>query len=174
MLRLDLLLYDSARRLRIDVLIGHMRAFAASLDMEDPRAGQLRDAATRLLLLKSEIETLLTSHDNWQRIDEDLWICELMKQLQFTPSTSEARRLVSQGAVRIAGPGTDARWCNAALVDAFAERCPTRPGPVPPDAITAPDFPKVTRSILQHRQELKVRATVGGIAYPIEKLSRLQ
>jgi tyrosyl-tRNA synthetase len=37
------------------------------------------------------------------RIQEDLWICELMKQLQFTPSTSEARRLVSQGAVRVDG-----------------------------------------------------------------------
>jgi len=37
------------------------------------------------------------------RIAEALWICELMKQLQFTPSTSEARRLVSQGAVRVDG-----------------------------------------------------------------------
>ena len=37
------------------------------------------------------------------RIAEDLWICELMKQLQFTRSTSEARRLVSQGAVRVDG-----------------------------------------------------------------------
>ena len=37
------------------------------------------------------------------RIDRDLWICELMKQLSFTPSTSEARRLVSQGAVRVDG-----------------------------------------------------------------------
>jgi len=37
------------------------------------------------------------------RIAEDLWICELMKQLQFTPSTSEARLLVSQGAVRVDG-----------------------------------------------------------------------
>ena len=37
------------------------------------------------------------------RIAEDLWICELMKQLQFTSSNSEARRLVSQGAVRVDG-----------------------------------------------------------------------
>ena len=37
------------------------------------------------------------------RIAEELWICELMKQLQFTTSTSEARRLVSQGAVRVDG-----------------------------------------------------------------------
>ncbi len=37
------------------------------------------------------------------RIQEDLWICELMKQLQFTPSISEARRLIGQGAVRVDG-----------------------------------------------------------------------
>ena len=37
------------------------------------------------------------------RIAEDIWICELMKQLNFAPSTSEARRLVSQGAVRVDG-----------------------------------------------------------------------
>ena len=37
------------------------------------------------------------------RIAEDLWICELMKQLNFAPSTSEARRLLSQGAVRVDG-----------------------------------------------------------------------
>jgi tyrosyl-tRNA synthetase len=37
------------------------------------------------------------------RIAEELWICELMKQLKFAPSTSEARRLVSQGGVRVDG-----------------------------------------------------------------------
>ena len=37
------------------------------------------------------------------RIAEDLWVCELMKQLQFATSTSEARRLLSQGAVRVDG-----------------------------------------------------------------------
>jgi tyrosyl-tRNA synthetase len=37
------------------------------------------------------------------RIERDLWICELMKQLRFATSTSEARRLVSQGAVRVDG-----------------------------------------------------------------------
>ena len=37
------------------------------------------------------------------RIAEDIWICELMKQLKFAPSNSEARRLVSQGAVRVDG-----------------------------------------------------------------------
>ncbi len=37
------------------------------------------------------------------RIAEDLWVCELMKQLRFASSTSEARRLLSQGAVRVDG-----------------------------------------------------------------------
>jgi tyrosyl-tRNA synthetase len=37
------------------------------------------------------------------RLADELWICELMKQLKFAPSTSEARRLVGQGAVRVDG-----------------------------------------------------------------------
>src|SRR5271170_151757 len=42
------------------------------------------------------------------RLADELWICELMKQLKFVPSTSEARRLISQGAVRVDGePVTD-------------------------------------------------------------------
>jgi tyrosyl-tRNA synthetase len=37
------------------------------------------------------------------RVDGEIWICELMKQLGFVASTSEARRLVGQGAVRVDG-----------------------------------------------------------------------
>jgi tyrosyl-tRNA synthetase len=37
------------------------------------------------------------------KLADELWICELMKQLKFVPSTSEARRLVGQGAVRVDG-----------------------------------------------------------------------
>ncbi len=37
------------------------------------------------------------------RLADELWICELIKQLKFAPSTSEARRLVGQGAVRVDG-----------------------------------------------------------------------
>lgn len=42
----------------------------------------------------------------------DLWICQLLKQIGFAPSTSEARRLVSQGAVRVDGKpvGLDFRF----------------------------------------------------------------
>ena len=45
------------------------------------------------------------------KVNEALWICELMKQLRFAPSTSEARRLLSQGAVRVDGaPVTDVNF----------------------------------------------------------------
>ncbi|MGH7814801.1 MAG: tyrosine--tRNA ligase [Candidatus Binataceae bacterium] len=37
------------------------------------------------------------------RIADEMWICELMKQIAFTPSTNEARRLIGQGAVRVDG-----------------------------------------------------------------------
>jgi tyrosyl-tRNA synthetase len=37
------------------------------------------------------------------RIERDMWICELMKQFRFAPSTNEARRLIGQGAVRVDG-----------------------------------------------------------------------
>jgi tyrosyl-tRNA synthetase len=42
------------------------------------------------------------------KLADELWICELMKQLKFVSSTSEARRLIGQGAVRVDGePVTD-------------------------------------------------------------------
>jgi tyrosyl-tRNA synthetase len=37
------------------------------------------------------------------KLADQLWICELMKQLRFASSTSDARRLVGQGAVRVDG-----------------------------------------------------------------------
>lgn len=37
------------------------------------------------------------------KLAQDLWICELIKQLRFASSTSEARRLLGQGAVRVDG-----------------------------------------------------------------------
>ncbi len=42
----------------------------------------------------------------------DVWICHLLKQVGFASSTSEARRLVSQGAVRVDGApvGIDFRF----------------------------------------------------------------
>src|SRR5208282_4584887 len=37
------------------------------------------------------------------RIAQELWVCELMKQLRFASSTTEARRLIGQGAVKVDG-----------------------------------------------------------------------
>jgi tyrosyl-tRNA synthetase len=37
------------------------------------------------------------------KLSQSLWVCELMKQLGFASSTSEARRLLGQGAVRVDG-----------------------------------------------------------------------
>jgi len=43
---------------------------------------------------------------------DDVWICQLVKDVKFAPSTSEARRLVAQGAVRVDGQqvGIDYRF----------------------------------------------------------------
>jgi tyrosyl-tRNA synthetase len=38
---------------------------------------------------------------------DDVWICQLIKDLGFAPSTTAARRLVAQGAVRVDGRGVD-------------------------------------------------------------------
>jgi tyrosyl-tRNA synthetase len=37
------------------------------------------------------------------KVVQELWVCELIKQLGFASSTSEARRLLGQGAVRVDG-----------------------------------------------------------------------
>jgi tyrosyl-tRNA synthetase len=37
------------------------------------------------------------------KLGQTLWVCELMKQVHFASSTSEARRLLGQGAVRVDG-----------------------------------------------------------------------
>jgi tyrosyl-tRNA synthetase len=45
------------------------------------------------------------------KLAQEIWVCELMKQLRFVASTSEARRLLGQGAVRIDGQTvTDANF----------------------------------------------------------------
>ena len=45
------------------------------------------------------------------KVVDEMWVCELMKQLSFATSTSEARRLLSQGAVRVDGETvTDANF----------------------------------------------------------------
>jgi len=39
--------------------------------------------------------------------DDDVWICKLIRDVGFAPSTTEARRLVAQGAVRVDGKRVD-------------------------------------------------------------------
>src|SRR5262249_30293932 len=39
--------------------------------------------------------------------DDEVWICQLIKDVGFAPSTSEARRLVAQGAVKVDGRPVD-------------------------------------------------------------------
>ena len=39
--------------------------------------------------------------------DADVWICKLIRDVGFAPSTTEARRLVAQGAVRVDGKRVD-------------------------------------------------------------------
>jgi tyrosyl-tRNA synthetase len=41
---------------------------------------------------------------------DEVWICQLLKDVQFAASTSEARRLVSQGAVRVDGERVDVNF----------------------------------------------------------------
>jgi tyrosyl-tRNA synthetase len=41
---------------------------------------------------------------------DDIWICQLVKEAGFAPSTSEARRLVGQGAVRVDGKPVDVNF----------------------------------------------------------------
>jgi len=42
--------------------------------------------------------------------DTEVWICQLIKQVGFAPSTSEAKRLVAQGAVRVDGKRVDPEY----------------------------------------------------------------
>jgi tyrosyl-tRNA synthetase len=40
----------------------------------------------------------------------EVWVCQLMKDIGFAPSTSEARRLVAQGAVKVDGQAIDVNF----------------------------------------------------------------
>lgn len=42
-------------------------------------------------------------HELVEEGDGGIWICKLLREIRFAPSTSEARRLVQQGAVRVDG-----------------------------------------------------------------------
>jgi len=74
----------------------------ASMIVEEYHGAQAANAARAYFESKFQRREVPTNVPVY-RIAEDIWICELMKQLQFAPSNSEARRLVSQGAVRVDG-----------------------------------------------------------------------
>jgi tyrosyl-tRNA synthetase len=74
----------------------------ASMIVEEYHGAEAANAARSYFESKFQRREVPTNIPVY-RIAEDIWICELMKQLQFAPSNSEARRLVSQGAVRVDG-----------------------------------------------------------------------
>jgi tyrosyl-tRNA synthetase len=74
----------------------------ASMLVEEYHSAEAADAARGYFESKFQRREVPTNVPVY-RIAEDIWICELMKQLNFAPSNSEARRLVSQGAVRVDG-----------------------------------------------------------------------
>src|SRR5439155_49792 len=52
---------------------------------------------------------------------DDMWICQLIKDIGFAPSTSAARRLVAQGAVRVDGEPVDVNFRFRRGVDRLLE-----------------------------------------------------
>jgi len=52
---------------------------------------------------------------------DDVWICQLIKDIGFAPSTSAARRLVAQGAVRVDGQPVDVNFRFRRGVDRLLE-----------------------------------------------------
>ena len=74
----------------------------ASMLVEEYHGAAAADAARGYFESKIQRKEVPTNVPVY-RIAEDIWICELMKQLNFAPSNSEARRLLSQGAVRVDG-----------------------------------------------------------------------
>jgi tyrosyl-tRNA synthetase len=69
------------------------------------------DAAARAAHFFEERFQKRTAHDPTPVLvrssASDLWICQLLKEVGFASSTSEARRLVAQGAVRVDGQVVD-------------------------------------------------------------------
>jgi tyrosyl-tRNA synthetase len=50
-----------------------------------------------------------------------VWICQLLKEIGFAPSTSEARRLIAQGAVRVDGRSVDVNFRFRPGIDRLVE-----------------------------------------------------
>jgi len=74
----------------------------ASLIVTEYHDAAAAEAARRYFETKFQLREVPTDVPVF-RLGQELWVCELMKQLRFAPSTSEARRLLAQGAVRVDG-----------------------------------------------------------------------
>lgn len=180
MSRLNVRLYDAAGQLDIAGLVERLRSFAISLADDDSRAEHIREAATKLLVLQSEIDALLGEHDSWQQIDDRLWTAEeallfggdlaLVNFAQLWPVVIERVTL-------IAGTGT-AEWYVRAqqFANSFKDRCPLPV--VPPITVVALDdfreFVNSARNQFFHvDSELKRRCSrLTQIAEPLEELAR--
>jgi tyrosyl-tRNA synthetase len=86
---------EAKKRLALEIVAGYYGKDAAEREAEQFMkvfsAGQLPDEMEQLAIHRSSLE------------DGKLWIVKLIVDAGFAPSNSEARRLVSQGAVSIAG-----------------------------------------------------------------------
>jgi tyrosyl-tRNA synthetase len=74
----------------------------AAMIVEEYHGPSAADAARRYFETKFQRRQVPDNAPVFKLADE-LWVCELMKQLRFAASTTEARRLLSQGAVRVDG-----------------------------------------------------------------------
>lgn len=183
MSRLNLLLYHSASRLGISALIDRLRSFASSLEEKDARRDQLREAATRLFLLHSEIETLLSEHDLWQQIDDKLWSAE--DSLLFgggrefeLRSFSRLWPVVVERVTQIAEPTAEWYVRVKQLADSFGANCPL-PITLPIALVALDDFREFTSSARNQfyyiDSQLKNRCSrLTQIAEPLEELARTQ
>jgi len=74
----------------------------AAMIVDEYHGPSAADAARRYFETKFQRRQVPDNAPVFKLADE-LWVCELMKQLRFAASTTEARRLLSQGAVRVDG-----------------------------------------------------------------------
>jgi tyrosyl-tRNA synthetase len=111
----ELLSQDSAQR--IDAIrsgIGHPMEAKKALAEEFVTRFHGREAAQQAREFFEERHQKRVSHRPEQvhlstGVD-DIWVCQLMKDIGFAPSTSEARRLVAQGAVKVDGQAIDVNF----------------------------------------------------------------
>jgi tyrosyl-tRNA synthetase len=111
----ELLSAESGERLR-DVRAGSVHPMEAKKALAAEVVARFHggDAAARAARFFEQRFQKRTAHSpKAVRIhtrQEDVWICQLIKEAGFAPSTSEARRLVAQGAVKVDGRPVDVNF----------------------------------------------------------------